>query len=455
MGGSAYPASRDAADSSRMMKILIDHGAYDNFGDLAMLQAAVERISGIDGVELQVQISPISWRRENVQPVEYHVPLPVWGANRVLKSRLIPDPVRRRLASIVREWRYRSFDRIGRGAGVGAHPVVTSAGLQSIESWCKQYDALFIAGGGDMNDVFPQALWRCCSLVHAFAEQRKPVLLSGQQLGPIRRAESSRLLASALRSATFVGVREPTDSLDILSDAGIQRDRIDMIGDDSLGIVPADRAEVDTLLARHGISAGRFIAVNVRMGPYTPVQDRHLRDLAELLARLSSMSALPLLAVRISVAEDDSDLASARQLSGALGGGSLTILDREPLSVALVKGVLGRAHGAIGMSYHFCTFALSQGVPAVAIHLGDYYDQKARGLAAFWGDDRLAMSIASLGGAAARPVHEVFSDASLRERLQQRAGEASRIWENGFCAHFVRRLEVLASPPGRGGIAGY
>lgn len=426
------------------MKILVDHGAYDNFGDLAMLQAAMDRLRQVEGAELHVQESPLVWRRSNVHTVGYHVPLPDPVLHRKLRARVKNRLLRRGLRLATRAWRNRLYNGVGRGNSIGAQLIQTGTSQSVIARWCADYDALFIAGGGDMNDVFPQALWRCCALIHAFADQNKPILLSGQQLGPMRHPASVRLLHSALRRVTFVSVREPTESVRILLEAGVDRARMAMTGDDSLGIAPAEASEVGRLLEALDVAPGNFIAVNIRMGPYTTVSPRHLREVAGLVGQVSRDLNLPLLAVPISVDEGDSDIASARLMEAQLGR-RLRILDRASLSAALLKGVLGSAHAAIGMSYHFATFALCQGVPAIALYVGDYYEQKAKGLSAFWGDQRLALSIEDLAKNPAANACATFTDPSLRGHLRARASEATSAWEDCFAKRIVLPLRTLTS----------
>lgn len=48
------------------------------------------------------------------------------------------------------------------------------------------------------------------------------------------------------------------------------------------------------------------------------------------------------------------------------------------MTPAAVKGVLGRAWGAVGTSYHFCTFAASMGVPVACLYDGSYYSKLVR-----------------------------------------------------------------------------
>ena len=430
------------------MKILVDHGAYENFGDLAMLEAAVERLRTIEGAQLHVQVSPLGWPWGNVRAVEYDVLTPGWVLKRVARTMNPVQPIRRKLEQAAMAWRREVFDRVGRGARAGIPLVRASGRRRALNRWSQDYDALFIAGGGDMNDIFPDALWRCCALINAFAVQRKPVILSGQQLGPMRHGASLRLLQAALRRTTFVGVREPTESLQLCTEAGLDDTRMAMTGDDSLGIEAAGMEAVEPLLAQSGVTPGRFIAVNVRMGDYTAVSAQQLRDMAALFGRLARDNEMPLLAVPISVAEGDSDVAAAEQLRRQPGCEGLRILEHESLSAASLKGVLGSAHAAIGMSYHFGTFALSQGVPAIALYTGDYYRQKAKGLSSFWGDERLALAIEELGADAFNLVQEVFKDESLRARLRRRAGDAAQAWQTAFDRNISSPLRALALPAG-------
>jgi hypothetical protein len=98
-----------------------------------------------------------------------------------------------------------------------------------------------------------------------------------------------------------------------------------------------------------------------------------------------------------------------------------------------MKGIMGKAAGAVCVSYHACTFALCQGVPAVCLYDGDYYRQKAMGLCAFWSDDRLALDLNECASveAADRILH-VLQDQRLKSALQFRSSTAIQRWETVF-----------------------
>ena len=108
---------------------------------------------------------------------------------------------------------------------------------------------------------------------------------------------------------------------------------------------------------------------------------------------------------------------------------------------AASRGVhqLGQAFGAVGVSYHFCTFALTQGVPAVCLYDGDYYGQKGHGLCGFWADNRLALSLQDLTTlSAVKHIMQVFNDDRLRENLLRIAVEAVERWHSIFDQQVIK-----------------
>jgi polysaccharide pyruvyl transferase WcaK-like protein len=427
------------------MRILVDHGAYPNFGDLSMLDAAVDRLARIEGARLDINDAPLEWRWSGAVPVRYKVLAVDSIIDRVARAEVIKGRIPWGLSPISAGWRSMAFRLLSQGWTAAVTPARTADGWRTLGRWCRQYDALFIAGGGDMNDYFPEALWRCCALIHAFANQGKPVILSGQQLGPVHSPASRRLLLSALKRVTYIGVREPTDSLRFCVEAGLHQSQFAMCGDDSLGMVAAGTCEVNRLMQAYDISPRGFIAVNLRIARYNPVSAKALSTFAETLAELSAVLGVDLVVVPVSVDEGDSDVQAGLRLAERMRGVHVKVIRGERLSGQLIKGLLGHAIGAIGTSYHFNTFALTQDVPAIAVFSGDYYRQKAQGLAAFWGDERLAMPFSELDAQAALRIIAVFEDEGLRRRLRAKGEQATRDWEEIFAVNVVGRLKSSAA----------
>jgi polysaccharide pyruvyl transferase WcaK-like protein len=138
----------------------------------------------------------------------------------------------------------------------------------------------------------------------------------------------------------------------------------------------------------------------------------------------------------------DSDDRSGERLLDLMKHPELRRIDSDQLTAGLVRGLLGKAFGAIGVSYHFCTFALSQGVPAVCLYAGDYYSQKARGICAFWQDDGLAIFLQKAEiSSAVEHVSTLLRDLPWRTKLRQQARSAANDWQKVFDKRVRANLE--------------
>lgn len=413
------------------MHLLVDHGAHRNLGDAAMLEAVVRRLHRLTGgAHLYVKDCPLDldvWGWENVYRVRFDVPAPA----RALAGAGLPAlrGVRDRAGTW---WNRACHARLGRTLRAGRVHVRAGDDSGPLDRWGRGFDGLHVAGGGAFTDVFPSELWQRCCLVQGFASRGKPVVLTGQQLGPVDSAVTRRSVLRTLRAASFVGLRDPTRSVRLCEAAGLPAGRFAMMGDDALGLPAAEAGRVERALARHGVEAGSFLAVNVRVGYYAPSYARHVASLAEAARRLAEPRGLPVLVVPIALGDLDSDIEVGRALARAVGGRA-RVLDASARTAGLTKGVLGQAWAALGVSYHFCQFALEGGTPAALLYDDPYYEQKGRGLRAFWGDERLALPIADLR----RPdalgrLAATFDDAGLRDRLRRRAAGARREWARTF-----------------------
>ena len=416
------------------MKILVSHSAGNNLGDVAMVEGVVSRLlHTAKGADLYLLDHP-SW------------PEQMWPNNITRVALRLSEPIDRvpyihRIPLLRRyEWKFKIIGTrychtmLDRGLNPSNIKVDNGSDPTTLGEWCSQYDAMHIVGMGGLTDLFLPVVWQCCCLVHTFALQGKPVIFTGQQIGPLRSWFTKNLLQRALRKADFIGLREPTDSVIYCQQANVASERFAVMGDDSFGLPAADEEQVKSFLSRYHLSPGKFIAVNVRIGGYAPSHGQYIQEIADLMSSLSQRYDLPVVVVPISWDRWDSDITSGYRLSEAMGSDRIQVLDySEELTAALVKGILGQAFAAVGVSYHFCTFALSQGVPAICIFDGDYYSQKARGLSHFWGDERLALPLNKLDlQEATRQVYELIEYKQFRKSLSIRAEIALKTWQEIF-----------------------
>ena len=94
----------------------------------------------------------------------------------------------------------------------------------------RQVDALFIAGGGNMNSRYGWLLYERAAMAHIAARLGKRVVIGGQTLGPELSETDRDTLAELLRLGSLVGLRED-HSLRLARDlvpghAGLRSERV-------------------------------------------------------------------------------------------------------------------------------------------------------------------------------------------------------------------------------------
>jgi polysaccharide pyruvyl transferase WcaK-like protein len=413
------------------MNILVDHGWNLNLGDAAQVEGAVLHL-----LELYSDILVTTFYQES--------PSPLWGHPRVIKHanyelRPLLAPVSSQLLKsfAVAVTSRLIFPFLGAPLTPGRLTILTDHQNLSMDAFCRPYDVLYIPGGGFLTDVFIKDLTRKSLLMLTFAAQRKPIILTGQQLGPFRFSANKKAFLRVLQNVKFLGLRESKTSPGICQEARLPPERFQVMGDDSFGVKPARVESVKKILEHYGLRQQQFIAINVRMSQnYTAGIQKNLAILGALYDHLARKTGFPLLFVPISTEPVEGEQVTARKLQKFMQT-TFDILEEPYLTPALVKGVLSQAWGAVGVSYHFCTFSLSEGVPAICIYIGDYYNQKARGLADYWGDTRLALPLEGMFPEQnAETILELFRDLHFRSKLQLKgAGLASQWKEIFYQAH--------------------
>lgn len=422
------------------MKLLVDHGAYGNLGDTAMIEGVVLRLKSIlPEAEIFVvdsqSLKTVIWDFPGVfRQKEYNE----YIVKSFFMNIFAGVPFFRRYRNCWRKVsRKITLWSLGRFFPAGSLSIANYSKTENksikLSEFCEQFDALHIVGGGNLTDTFLEELFKKSCLLLTFAEQDKPIVLTGQQIGPFKSNILKKALCRVLRKSNFVGLREPIDSLSFCQKAHIDAKQFEVMGDDSFGLSPADDELILNLLDQYGLKENEFLAFNVRIAFYALEQKRHLQQIAVILDKIGIYFQMPIVIVPIALNPGDSDIVSGKELAKLVRSAQILVMENNNLTPGLVKGILGKAFGVVGVSYHFCTFALSQGVPAVCIHDGDYYLQKARGLCGFWKDGRLALPLNETStNQAVNHIVQLFEDGVFREKLSLEAKKSKELWYNIF-----------------------
>ena len=250
-------------------------------------------------------------------------------------------------------------------------------------------DGVLIAGGGNLASTWPLHVYERAALAGVAARLGRPLVVSGQTLGPDLRGRDRELVAELLGSARLVGVRESA-SHRLAADLGAA--------------------------ARLGVDDASFVA----LAPSTTQADAApggvLVSLSLSLGRAPRAETVERIAALVDAAAE----ATGRPVRfhahfGALNGleprGDAVLHDevrarmRTPSTVVPTGDVADAASLARSASllitgrYHPAVFAAPAGVPVLGLVTDGYTAVKQRGALAHWGQEAtVPISVADVDG---------------------------------------------------------
>jgi polysaccharide pyruvyl transferase WcaK-like protein len=342
------------------VRVLVDHSGYEllNIGDIAMLQACIRRLKALwpDAV-IQVYT-------ESPERLAQYCPgaLPVG-----------PTILGRKPASLAPK----SLQLAAEQAFKMALPLAARRKRRRsanpnpgrILGAIRQADLVVSSGGGFVNDVFWVHAAGVLGVLAAAQRLGKPTAMFGQGIGPLTHPVLTRLVARTMPRLSVVGVREGIGSLPLLLAQGVQRERIDVTGDDALLLATGPRRP----------PLGSAIGLNVRVASYSGVNGGDARRAAAVTSEAARRHGVSAMVLPVSRYATASDLESIRT-SGA--GAAWEFADLQTPEELAEHAA--RCRVVVTGSYHAAVFALAAGVPAVCLTNSGYYDNKFGGLAALF-----------------------------------------------------------------------
>jgi colanic acid/amylovoran biosynthesis protein len=358
------------------MKILIDHGSPQlaNMGDLAMLQVAVKRFREL-------------FNKEG-HPVEFAITSDLTQEELTDKLITVLGDSKVTVVNKLKKNRYTAIKRRGSYYFFG-HEAAYDQNLNEAMDDCH---LVVSAGGGYFVNDF---IFTASSVIDTLAlaiTKNIPTAILGHGFGELTKGKSKvkdpaykhkkeldTKFKRWLPQVNLIFVRENLFSTPVLYKYGVKSENIRLTGDDAIELAYNSKREE---------SDSKFnIGFNLRTSTYSGITDNKsislLRD--ELLDFANRKSgATPKTQVKfeilpISLVKHESDITSGKyvidlQLQRRLAKKSSEYTPDVVIQAASTCRIV------ITASYHAAVFALSQGIPVIALIKSKYYEEKFLGL---------------------------------------------------------------------------
>ncbi len=244
----------------------------------------------------------------------------------------------------------------------------------------------------------------------------------GQGFGPITDPELTARCAKVLPRIDFIALRERRRGPELLASMGVGADRVLVTGDDAIELAHDVRTEVP----------GDGLGICLRIAGYSPVEQSVADTVGRVVREFAGDHRAPLVPLIIAEYRNQdrrSTLPLVRDASDVV-----TPLPRY-VSARQVAERVGRCRVLVTGAYHLAVFALSQGIPVVAVTSSEYYDDKFLGLADMFGQGLIHIRLddPELADRLAAAVATSWSVAEdVRQPLRGRAREQIALSREGF-----------------------
>jgi len=271
-------------------------------------------------------------------------------------------------------------------------------------------DAVVIAGGGNLASNWPEHIRLRSTLGELAAQHSKPIVISGQTIGPWLTDQDADAVSELLGSAQLVGVREPA-SFDLALALGVDPRRLVSTIDDA-SFLAADAATPP---------AAPYCLVSLSLHTADIPRQRFASLMAALLDHVASTTGLDIRflahfgSTRPGVVMGDA--AVHAEVAGLMSSPSSEVALTDASSAAAwARG----AELVLTSRYHPAVFAVSAGVPTIGIHVDEYTRVKLTGALGNFGQSSVLAG--SDLDAAPELVSRVWSDrARIRAAGRTRA----------------------------------
>lgn len=247
----------------------------------------------------------------------------------------------------------------------------------------KCSDLLFFVGGGYLTSIWSFNLRSQCLTIILSRIFEKPVILSGQTIGPFHGLFDRLIARYALNQVNLITLREKFSGLN-LRNLGITKPLIQVTADDSVTLPSADQTNFEVIMENEGIKIQRpLIGMNIiglhYLKKFKAKMNKARKLLANIADKLIDKYGATILFVPLQYG-GDSDVPPSLDVLQLMRNKDRAFIISQQYDEKVIKDIVGQMDLAIGFRYHFNIFAVTSGVPAIGIYLDNYYSIKIKGL---------------------------------------------------------------------------
>jgi len=276
---------------------------------------------------------------------------------------------------------------------IGRIPFFVSHRCREVLEVMVSIDGVYSSGGGNLNDIWlRQELLPRAVTYRVAALLGKPVVLSGQGIGPLTSRIGKTILKWGLKYVGYIGCRDRSESEDLLCSLGIPKDKVASLGDDATDLQIIGKDEIDHILILESVPQDdrRMIAFHVRLHNFTkdfraeliPVLARLCDDLIERL----NVKILFIPISQYSTKHYDEDIGDAFEVFSKMQRrNNVYFINRRLYLPQEIKGIISTCNLLVGFSYHSWVFAMSCRIPCFGLFYGEYFRHKSSGLFGWYG----------------------------------------------------------------------
>lgn len=264
---------------------------------------------------------------------------------------------------------------------------------------------LFNTGGGNLNSIMPEELYKKCSLYWAAKILKKPVIISGQTIGPFYHRFDKTYAKFCLNQVDFISFRDKNTSYDRLQDIGVTKPIMIDAADDAMTIPKISREKAIELLMSEAPNewlesdAQNCVVMNLKgsmslfqVSNQKMQEDSIIKVMAQISDALVEKFNSKIFYLPTDYSEGVDDRVLHQQIWSQIKHKERVFCIENEYDDSTLKGLVSLADYAIGSRYHFCVFAASENTPFLGIAHGIYQKTKLKGLADLCGTSQCYLS---------------------------------------------------------------